>query len=117
SGVAQTKIPELPPDSRWRHWATSSKLVWSSFVRSTPMGLPVQWTIPFVHVQVSGAQFTLTKCSRSRECQPDSVPSIKALGGALDDCPSVWPATSRQRQPVIVPHNEGRKAAFMIWTV
>ena len=37
---AQTKIPELPPECRCRHSATSSKLVTGLRVRITPTGLP-----------------------------------------------------------------------------
>ena len=60
---AQTKIPELPPDWRCRHWATSSKFVTGFFVRVTPTGCPVQCATPSFQVQVSASRLTLAKSS------------------------------------------------------
>ena len=47
-------MPELPPDSRCFHSATSSKFVYCFCVRMTPTGLPVQWMTPSFQLHVSG---------------------------------------------------------------
>src|SRR5436305_81558 len=80
SGVAQRNTPEFPPDTRNFHSTTSSRLVRRFFVRITPIGCPVQWIMPLVQDQVSGAQFTLTKSSLVRSRQPIPVPSMNAFG-------------------------------------
>src|SRR5207245_8621353 len=85
-GVAQTKNPELAGDCKGPHCPTNSKFACSLIVRTTPMGLPVQWTIPFVHVQVSGAQLTLTKCSWPRASHQCPAPPLKAFGRGLAAC-------------------------------
>src|SRR6266545_2506446 len=111
SGVAQTKIPELPHDCKCRHWATSSKLAWSFFVRITPTGLPVQWSIPLVQLQVSESQLTLTKCFSANGYQPGPVPSMTALGSGA----GCWPRTSKrmQKQPIAAPQTTWATRAFI----
>src|SRR5262245_20251408 len=84
SSGTQTKKPELPPERRWRHSATNSKLVSFCLVRITPMGLPVQASKSSFHVQVSGSPLTLAKSLSPNERQPGLVPSIKALGKGFD---------------------------------
>src|SRR5438445_6287148 len=76
------------------------------------MGLPVQWTIPFVHVQVSGAQFTLTKCSWPRAYQPCPAPSMKALGSGVDCCARTL--KKKHRQPIAVARKRWARSAFII---
>src|SRR6266511_426352 len=100
SGVAQQKIPELPPLRRCRHCATNSKLVTIFVERVTPTGLPVQNVIPFVHVHVFVSQLTLMKSSLPNARQPVPVPSMKALGSGTDSCA---PALRRQRQRRVAP--------------
>src|SRR5262245_58510351 len=87
SSDAQMKMPELPALFSCRQRATSSKLVYGFFVRHTPIGLPVQCTLPSCQVQVSLSQLTLTKSSAPSGCQPGPVPSMNALGG-----PAGWSA-------------------------
>src|SRR6185436_1063240 len=82
SGDVQTKIPELPPDSKCCHSATSSKFVYCFWLRVTPTGLPVQWITPSFELHVSGAPLTGVKSFSVSSTQPGPVPSTKALDRA-----------------------------------
>ena len=87
-------MPELPPLFRWRHSATSSKLVIGFCDRVTPTGLPVQCTPSAVQVQVSGSQLTLTKSSAAQ--LPPARPG--AVDRGLGECRRLRPIQAKTRE-------------------
>src|SRR5437016_2989497 len=80
SSLAHTKTPELPPGFWCIHCTTSSKFVTGSFIRITPVGVPVHWILSSLNDHVSAAQLTLTKSALPSARQPGPLPSMKALG-------------------------------------
>ena len=106
-------MPELPPDFRCRHSATSSKFDTGSLVRRTPTGWPVQRTRSPFHVQVSCSSLTWAKSSSSRGFQPGPLPSRNALGGAGPS--SVRPQRAANVNTRAIPNaNRTVAAVFMI---
>src|SRR5262245_56227420 len=80
SSLAQTNTPELPPGFWCIHCTTNSKFVTGSFIRMTPVGVPVHWILPSLNDHVSAAQFTLTKLASPSARQPGPFPSTNAFG-------------------------------------
>src|SRR5882724_3379327 len=77
-GDAQMKMPELPPDLRWRQSASKMKFSYMRGVRSAPIGLPVQVIMPSFTPHVLGAQLTLTQSERSLPLKRAVKPSSSA---------------------------------------
>src|SRR6478752_1338036 len=75
----QANTPELPPASMCIHSMWSRKFSYCRSVRMTPMGCPLQMSIPSRTVHVSGFVFTLTQpvrslpLNRSRYCRSSSA--------------------------------------------